>query len=82
MPVTFAIGPKGITERCGRRIRRVPWQAVERIEVRGDGVLLVPAREPVAIDYLRAIHLPHGGQPEQLVRCLELYCLHAKKHET
>jgi hypothetical protein len=73
IPVTFEIGPLGVTRSVLGRQRRIAWSAVGSVKRLPTGVLLLAEVRPAALDTLRGVWIPFGDQREEILASVEHY---------
>ncbi|MEX2174773.1 MAG: hypothetical protein WD872_10455 [Pirellulaceae bacterium] len=73
LPVTYELGPRGITQKLLGRRRRIDWLAIRSYEASERGVLLAPDPQMTALSPLRGLYLPWVGQREQVLAILQHY---------
>lgn len=78
VPVSYEIGPRGITQELLRRQRLIRWSDVGRCELRPYGVLLLPDSEVATHSVLRGLYI-HCYAREKLLETVEYY-LSAPRH--
>jgi hypothetical protein len=72
-PVSFELGPRGLTERIGPRRRRIPWREISGYQIQERGVLLFADSRPGMVAYFRSLFIRYPSEPELLRNCLEKY---------
>jgi hypothetical protein len=73
LPVRYEIGSGGIVQRVWRWRRRIPWTAILRYEVKGDGVLLLPDAAATPISALRGLYLHWIDRKVEVLANLDYY---------
>jgi hypothetical protein len=73
LPVTYEIGPYGIRQLVFKRIRRLSWRQVGRIEIRNQGIRFLPDHDPAQLANLRGLYIYHPGQEETLKHVVNYY---------
>jgi hypothetical protein len=86
LSVQFHLGADGVTQTVLGRRRRIAWAAIWHVDVRSDGVVLLPDATPTPLSPLRGIYLHWGTQREAVMANLDYYLLgrreaaHASNH--
>ena len=73
IPVTFQLGPRGITQIVLGRRRQIAWRYVARYEVRRTGVLFFCDATPTPLAVLRSTSIHWGRHREELLAVLSHY---------
>jgi len=73
LPVTYEIGPYGIRQLVFKRVRRLSWRQVGRIEIRNQGIRFLPDHDPAQLANLRGLYIYHPGQEETLKHVVNYY---------
>ena len=73
LPVTYKIGPYGIRQLVLKRVRRLSWRQVGRIEIRNQGIRFLPDHDPAQLANLRGLYIYHRGQEETLKHVVNYY---------
>ncbi len=73
LPVTYEIGPYGIRQLVFKRVRRLSWRQVGRVEIRNQGIRFLPDHDPAQLANLRGLYIYHPGQEETLKHVVNYY---------
>jgi len=73
LPVRYELSGSGILQTVLGWRRRIPWAAVQQVELRRDGVLFSPDPIVAPLTPLRGLYLHWGEQREAVVAHLEYY---------
>jgi hypothetical protein len=73
IPLTFEIGPSGVTQIVLGRKRRIPWTSILNYQVCLRGVLLLPDAVVTRLSPLRGLYLPWGRQRQEVLANFEYY---------
>jgi hypothetical protein len=73
LPVRYELSGSGILQSVLGWRRRIPWAAVQQVELRSDGVLFSPDPIVAPLTPLRGLYLHWGEQREAVVAQLEYY---------
>lgn len=73
VPVTFEIGPGGLTYVTLGRGRKIAWRQIASCELRGDGVLFLLDAEPAPAAILRGMFVRCPGQRDQVIALARRY---------
>ena len=73
LPVTYEIGPYGIRQLVFKRVRRLSWRQVGRIEIRNQGIRFLPDHDPAQLANLRGLYIYHPGREETLKHVVSYY---------
>lgn len=77
VPTFYETSAMGISRFALGHHRRIPWMAIERYEVRGEGVYL--AASGVPMEPLRGTFIPWGRHRAELLTALEYYVARARR---
>lgn len=73
LPVTYEIGPYGIRQTVCKRVRRISWRQVGRVEFRPHGIRFFPDHDPSQLANLRGLYVCYPGQEETLKQVVTYY---------
>jgi hypothetical protein len=77
IPVTFELSSLGVRRYALRRMRLVPWQAIEAYQLRSTGVVFFQRSDPTTIDLLSSWFVPYPADEDEVVVAVRLYLPHA-----
>jgi len=73
LPIRYELSGSGILQSVFGWRRRIPWAAVQEVELRSDGVLFSPDPMVAPLTPLRGLYLHWGQQRDAVVTHLEYY---------
>jgi hypothetical protein len=75
LPVRYQVGSGGIVQTVLGWRRRIPWTAIRRYELRGDGVLLLADAFRAGMSPLRGLYMHCGNNREAVIAQLEYHLI-------
>ena len=81
LPITYSMGPAGLSERVFIQERAISWSRVGSYAVKRRGIVLLPMDCPIPLDSLRALYVPWGPYQEEVLRLAQYYLGDLKRLE-